>query len=62
MKPAPLKEVIKKEYIKCAKDPVYFMKKYCVVQHPMRGNMNIKRNQYRFLKNIDLILFLKLVN
>ena len=27
-----LKEVIKKEYTKCAKDPAYFMKKYCVIQ------------------------------
>ena len=39
MKPAPLKEVIKKEYVKCAKDPVYFLKKYCVVQHPMKGKV-----------------------
>ena len=24
-----LKELIREEYIKCAKDPVYFFKKYC---------------------------------
>jgi len=28
---------IKEEYIKCAKDPVYFMKKYYLIQHPQRG-------------------------
>ena len=39
MKPAPLKEVIKKEYVKCAKNPAYFLKKYCVVQHPMKGKV-----------------------
>ena len=33
------KEVIKKEYVKCAQDPAYFMKKYCVVQHPMKGKV-----------------------
>ncbi len=39
MKPTPLKEVIKTEYVKCAKDPIYFLKKYCVVQHPIRGKV-----------------------
>ena len=34
-----LKDVIKKEYVKCAKDPIYFLKKYCVVQHPIRGKV-----------------------
>ena len=34
-----LKEAIKSEYVKCAKDPVYFMKKYCVIQHPMKGKI-----------------------
>ena len=32
-----IKEVIKQEYIKCAQDPAYFMKKYCMIQHPIRG-------------------------
>ena len=39
MKLAPLKEVVKKEYVKCAQDPVYFLKKYCVVQHPIKGKV-----------------------
>ena len=39
MKPGQLKEVIKSEYKKCAKDPIYFLKKYCVVQHPIKGKV-----------------------
>ena len=34
-----IKDVIKSEYIKCAKDPVYFLKKYCMIQHPMKGKI-----------------------
>ena len=34
-----LKQIIKQEYVKCAQDPVYFMKKYCVIQHPIRGKI-----------------------
>ena len=34
-----IKEVIKKEYLKCAKDPVYFLKKYAVIQHPLKGKV-----------------------
>jgi hypothetical protein len=34
-----IKEVIKAEYIKCAQDPAYFMKKYCMIQHPIRGKI-----------------------
>lgn len=33
------KEIIKQEYIKCVNDPIYFMKKYCMIQHPMRGRI-----------------------
>lgn len=31
--------LIKNEYIKCAKDPAYFMRKYVYIQHPMRGRI-----------------------
>ena len=31
-----------KEFVKCAKDPVYFMKKYCQIQHPTRGRIPFK--------------------
>ena len=34
-----LKDVIKEEYVKCAKDPIYFMKKYVKIQHPTRGTL-----------------------
>ena len=34
-----LKEVIKKEYVKCVQDPAYFMKKYCMIQHPIQGKI-----------------------
>lgn len=36
---ATLKEIIKLEYQKCASDPIYFMKKYCIIQHPTRGKI-----------------------
>ena len=41
-----IKQIIKQEYIKCAKDPVYFMKKYCMIQHPTRGRITF--NLYPF--------------
>jgi hypothetical protein len=34
-----LKEIIKEEYQKCASDPIYFMRKYCMIQHPVRGKI-----------------------
>ena len=34
-----LKDVIKQEYIKSAKDPAYFLRKYCVIQHPIKGKV-----------------------
>ena len=37
-----LKDVIKEEYKKCAGDPVYFMKKYCKIQHPTRGKIRFE--------------------
>jgi len=37
---------IKEEYMKSAKDPVYFMKKYCKIEHPKQGK--IKFNLYPF--------------
>ena len=38
-KQGQLKEVIKTEYVKCASDPVYFLKKYCFIQHPIKGKI-----------------------
>ena len=34
-----LKEIIAEEYKRCAQDPIYFMKKYCMIQHPVRGKI-----------------------
>lgn len=31
------KQIIKKQYAICAQDPVYFMKNYCYIQHPIQG-------------------------
>ena len=33
------KDVIRKEYVKCAQDPVYFLKKYSFIQHPIKGKI-----------------------
>jgi hypothetical protein len=41
-----LKEIIADEFRKCAMDPVYFMRKYCMIQHPQRGK--ILFNLYSF--------------
>ncbi len=34
-----LKELIAEDYKKCATDPIYFMKKYCKIQHPIKGKI-----------------------
>jgi len=34
-----LKQIIRKEYLKCAEDPIHFMKKYCKIQHPTLGTI-----------------------
>jgi len=45
-----IKKIIAQEYIKCAKDPAYFMRKYCHIQHPTRGR--ILFNLYPFQDKI----------
>lgn len=35
-----LRDAIRLEYAKCAKDPIYFMKKYVKIQHPVRGTIS----------------------
>jgi hypothetical protein len=45
-----IKKIIAQEYIKCAKDPAYFMKKYCYIQHPTRGR--ILFNLYPFQEKV----------
>lgn len=34
-----LRNIVKEEYAKCMKDPVYFAKNYCMIQHPTRGRI-----------------------
>ena len=41
-----LRKIIQQEYVKCAADPVHFMRKYCYIQHPQRGR--IPFNLYPF--------------
>jgi hypothetical protein len=42
-----LKDVIKEEYKKCAADPVYFMRKYCKIQHPTKGKLRFELFPYQ---------------
>ena len=34
-----IKEIIRDEYKRCSVDPVHFMRKYCIIQHPTKGKM-----------------------
>jgi hypothetical protein len=45
-----VKQIIAQEYVKCAKDPAYFMRKYCYIQHPKRGR--ILFNLYPFQEKV----------
>ncbi len=62
--PIPLKEMIKQEWVRCAQDPVYFMKKYYWIQHPQRGRIQFNLfpfqekvlHQLQIPKNTKLIL------
>lgn len=44
------KQLIAQEYIKCARDPGYFMKRYVYIQHPVRGR--ILFNLYPFQEDV----------
>jgi len=41
-----LKQAIQREYLKCASDPIHFMRKYCTIQHPTKGK--VKFDLYQF--------------
>jgi hypothetical protein len=43
---ANIKQIIQQQYMMCAKDPVFFMRNYCYIQHPKRGK--IKFNLFPF--------------
>ena len=38
-KQGQLKDVMRKEYAKCASNSIYFLKKYCMIQHPIKGKI-----------------------
>lgn len=42
-----LKEVIADEYKRCSVDPVHFMKKYCLIQHPKKGKIHFHLFSYQ---------------
>tara|TARA_R110000803_G_scaffold99023_1_gene167101 strand:+ start:1357 stop:2931 length:1575 start_codon:yes stop_codon:yes gene_type:complete len=48
--PKDVKTLIREEWVKCAKDPTYFFKKYCYIQHPHRGK--ILFNLYPFQEDL----------
>jgi len=50
-----LKQIIAEEYKRCAKDPVYFFKKYVYIKHPQLGK--IKFNLYKFQEKVLNELF-----
>ncbi len=37
-----LKQAIAAEFIKCKTDPIYFIKKYCYIQHPIKGRIKFE--------------------
>lgn len=45
-----IREIVKKEYVKCALDSVHFFKKYCYISHPKKGR--ILFNLYPFQENV----------
>jgi len=49
-----LQEIIKSEYKNSAADPVHFIRKYCVIQHPTKGKMpfHLYEFQQRAIKEI----------
>ena len=39
MAKSSLKDIIRSEYKRCSQDPVHFMRKYCIIQHPTQGKV-----------------------
>ena len=52
-----LKDVIREEYVKCAKDPIYFMKKYVKIQHPIRGTLPFLTYEFQDMTLAELIKY-----
>lgn len=59
-----IREIIRSEYKKCAVDPIYFMRKYCYIQHVVHGRMLFDLYDYQEeaitdFKEHDRIIVLK---
>jgi len=59
-----IKDQLREEYVKCALDPVYFMREYCYIQHPVQGKMKFDLYQFqertlRDFKDHDYNIILK---
>ncbi len=52
-----IRDIIREEYIKCAKDPIYFMKKYVKIQHPIRGTLPFLTYPFQDSTLADLIKY-----
>jgi hypothetical protein len=48
--PQNIRNRVKEEFLKCANDPVYFMRKYYTIQHPTKGRMLF--NLYDFQEKV----------
>lgn len=59
-----VKDLIKEEYIKSAKSAAYFMKRYCTIQHPVKGKIPFHLYEYQEgalvdFQNNDRMIILK---
>lgn len=52
-----IKDIVREEYLKCAKDPIYFMKKYVKIQHPIRGTLHFLTYPFQDRTLADLIKY-----
>ena len=50
-----LKEIVKKEYIKCSIDPEYFLKKYCYIQIPGKPRQLFSLYDYQTENKINYL-------
>ena len=50
-----LREIIREEYKRCLVDPIYFMKKYVKIQHPLRGTIPFDLYEFQEKSLKDLI-------
>ena len=51
------RDLIKAEYKRCLEDPIYFMKKYVKIQHPIRGTVSFDLYPFQEKALGDLVKF-----